>query len=99
MALGAWDGRFISEIKALYPDAYKKRGENLLGFKFDNGSENFYDLQYRVIKCMENIVRNYPEGDLVIVAHSGVIKVMLSYLNDVPLAEGIMRKIGPGEIS
>ena len=28
MSLGEWDGRPISEIKSLYPEEYRKRGES-----------------------------------------------------------------------
>ena len=112
MSLGEWDGRFISEIKAEYPDEYRKRGENLLAYKYGNESENFFDLQYRVMKSFGGILRlenheskllKEKEGgrylkDIVIVAHSGVMKVLLSNLYDTNLSEELKRSIPNGEI-
>jgi broad specificity phosphatase PhoE/CTP:molybdopterin cytidylyltransferase MocA len=57
MALGEWDGRFISDIQKEYPEEYRRRGENLLTWKFGNDSENFYDLQYRVMKGFQSILK------------------------------------------
>ena len=80
MSLGAWDGRFISDIKTSYPEEYEKRGNNLLTYKFDTASENFYDLQYRVLDCVSGILRHDGRKDIIIVSHSGVIRVLYGNL-------------------
>lgn len=85
MSLGEWDGRFISEIREKYPEEYQKRGENLLSYKFGNDSENFYDLQYRTRKGLQNILDleakiNDGSKDILVVSHWGVINVILSSL-------------------
>jgi len=98
MSLGEWDGKFISEMKTRYPEEYKKRGENLLGFKFDNDSENYYDLRYRVIKGLEKILGSYKGRDIIIVTHSGVIKVLSSCLNGTPLMQEVKNHVKHGEI-
>ena len=74
MNLGSWDGRYIEEIKREYPKLYKKRGKNLFSFKTGNKAENFYDLQYRVIKALTDILKKDDSADIFIVAHSGVIR-------------------------
>lgn len=113
MALGEWDGRFISEIQELYPEEFKKRGENLLTYKYGNDSENFYDLQYRIVKSFEGILRlesheakllkNRIKGaffkDIVVVAHSGVIKVILSNLYGTELSKELKETIPNGGIT
>lgn len=98
MALGKWDGRFISEIKEQYPEKYKERGENLLRFKIDNDSENFYDLRYRAFKSLKKILKEDVSKDIVIVTHSGVIKVLMSALYDTPLSLEVKKSISNGEI-
>ena len=104
MALGEWDGRYISEIREKYPEEYRKRGENLLTYKYGNGSENFYDLQYRVIKGFQGILKAEREakdksGDIVIVSHSGVIGVLLSNLRRTELAEELKGRIPNGGVA
>lgn len=103
MALGEWDGCFISEIRERFPEEYRKRGENLLTFKFGNDSENFYDLQYRVMKGFGEIVRQEtldPAGgrDILIVSHAGVINVLTSNLKQIPLEHEINSRLPNGGI-
>lgn len=109
MSLGKWDGCFIREIMERYPEEYKKRGENLLTYKFDHDSENFYDLQYRAVKGLRRILkqeRTTADGsqrldearDLVIVSHWGVINVILCRLLNVPLENGVKRPVSNGGI-
>ncbi|NLO49321.1 MAG: NTP transferase domain-containing protein [Clostridiales bacterium] len=81
MSLGAWDGKYISEIIKNYPEEYEKRGKNLLTYKFDNESENFYDLQYRVLDCVSEILQTDSRCDIVIVSHSGVIRALYGTLS------------------
>ncbi len=103
MALGEWDGKYISEIQKKYPDEYKKRGEHILSYKYGNDSENFYDLQYRAMKGFQRILdREKAERDackdILIVAHQGVINVIQSSLNHEGLVEGIRKPIPNGGI-
>lgn len=79
--LGPWDGRPISEIKAEYPDEYRMRGEDIFTFKTGNKSENFYDLQYRSVKALRDILQQDKHRDIVIVTHSGVIRALENNLS------------------
>ncbi len=74
MNLGSWDGRYIEDIKREYPELYEKRGKNLFSFKIGNKAENFYDLQYRTVKALTDILKKDDSRDIFIVAHSGVIR-------------------------
>ncbi len=74
--LGDWDGKPIREIKEQYPELYRRRGDNLFTFKTGNKSENFYDMQYRVIKCLRQILASDDGKNIIIVAHSGVIRAI-----------------------
>jgi len=109
MSLGEWDGRYISEIRELYPEEYLRRGSNLLTWKIGNDGENFYDLQYRVMKSFRSILEREraaetSEGqvgrpkELVIVSHSGVINVIVSNLLRKDLAEQIKNRVPFGGI-
>ena len=74
MNLGSWDGRYIEDIKREFPELYQKRGKNLFSFKTGNKAENFYDLQYRVVKALTDILKKDDSREIFIVAHSGVIR-------------------------
>lgn len=74
MNLGPWDGMFISEVKRTMPDEYEKRGKNIMTYKMGHGSENFFDLQYRVIKTLAGILKEDRSRDIIIAAHSGVLR-------------------------
>jgi broad specificity phosphatase PhoE/CTP:molybdopterin cytidylyltransferase MocA len=81
MSLGSWDGQFISDIRRNYPEEYEKRGKHLLTYKPDLDSENFYDLQYRVLDCLCDLLKEDNRRDIVIVSHSGVIKALYGVLS------------------
>ncbi len=76
ISLGSWDGRPVREIREKYPEQYRKRGEDIFTFKTGNGAENFYDMQYRAVKALREILEEDERRDVVIVAHSGVIRAL-----------------------
>ncbi len=103
MSLGLWDGKFISEVRERYPEEYQKRGEDFLAFKFGNDSENFYDLQYRVMKGLRSILEeegrlHQGNRDIVIVSHRGVINVILSTLHHAELKEEVKKPVPNGGV-
>lgn len=80
LSLGAWDGRLIADIQKEYPAEYARRGEYLMGYRFDAESESFYDLQQRVREGLLRLLKNDPSPDIVIVSHAGVIKCLAGLL-------------------
>lgn len=97
MNLGPWDGKFISEIRESMPEEFEKRGRNLMIYKMGHGSENFYDLQYRVCKALSRILKKDKAKDIVIVAHSGVLRVIENNLRGGSVADE-WNKLNNGEI-
>ena len=95
MNLGGWDGRPIREIREKYPEQYEARGEHLLSYRIDAESENFYDLRERVVAKFNEIVQQEP-GDIVIVAHSGVLRVLKCELTGRQLPDVLKLKINRG---
>ena len=75
ISLGDWDGHPISEIADMYPEEYERRGRDIFSFKM-RGAESFYDMQYRVKAALRNILRNDDAKDIIIIAHSGVIRAL-----------------------
>lgn len=95
MNLGSWDGRYMSEIKEKYPEEFVKRGQDLLGFRIDDKAENFYDLRERVLEKFNQIVQEQP-GDVVIVSHSGVLRILKCELLGRPLSDVLRLKFDRG---
>lgn len=76
IALGDWDGKPIRLIRERFPQEYRRRGHEIFSFKTGNRSENFYDMQYRAVKALRRILEEDSCKDIVIVAHSGVIRAL-----------------------
>lgn len=81
--LGAWDGQSIEDVRAHYAGEYEKRGADMVYYRPPAG-ECFADVAARVIPLFEEIVRN-SSGNLLIVGHAGVNKVILCHILGMPL--------------
>ena len=81
--LGTWEGRTFEDVKARDPDGFRKRGEDFAHHR-PPGGENFTDLQNRVMPVFERLAAE-TEGNLLIVAHAGVNRVILCRLMGIPL--------------
>ena len=75
ISLGDWDGHPIREIAETYPEEYERRGRDIYSFKM-RGAESFYDMQYRALGALRDILRNDDAKDIIIIAHSGVIRAL-----------------------
>ena len=82
--LGRWDGMPISEVQRLFPLEYQLRGDDLVGYRPPDG-ESFADLSARVLPTFEKIIQ-HSGGNLLIVGHAGVNRVILCHLLGMPLA-------------
>lgn len=86
--LGSWDGRPVREIKEQYPEEYSRRGQNMFVFKTGNRSENFYDMQYRAVRVLRQILKADRSRDILIVAHSGIIRALQNNLRGLRVDDG-----------
>jgi alpha-ribazole phosphatase len=83
--LGEWDGLMVDEVKRSFPVEYEKRGVNPAGFR-PEGGESFFDLSGRVVPVLEQVARSMIGGNVLIVGHAGVNRVLLCYLMEMPLS-------------
>jgi alpha-ribazole phosphatase len=83
--LGDWDGEAMEHIKTLFPDAWKERGRHMDTFRTPNG-ESFQDLYERVIPVFEKIALE-ALGDVLVVAHAGVNRIILCHVLKRPIQE------------
>lgn len=97
--LGDWDGMPVREIQQQHPQAYVQRGKELAGFKCSPASENFYDLQYRVLKGLVPLVEETESQDVIVVTHDGAIKVLLADYYNVAVDAFFSRCLDYGEIT
>jgi len=82
--LGEWEGRTFSEVESRDPAGFRQRGEDFSTHR-PPGGENFSDLQDRVMPVFEGFVAEMT-GNLLIVGHAGVNRVILCRLLGMPLA-------------
>ena len=83
ISLGAWEGLTADEVRERFPGCYEAREMDLAGFR-PSGGESFIDLLNRVWPSFENLV-NGPHDRVAVVAHSGVNRVLLCRILDIPL--------------
>jgi probable phosphoglycerate mutase len=82
--LGEWEGLSIHEVQARFPAEWQRRQMDLVTFR-PPGGESFQDLAARIGPVFNQIVQG-QEGDVVIVAHAGVNRVILCQVLGMELA-------------
>jgi alpha-ribazole phosphatase len=81
--LGEWDGMPVEAIRSKFSDEWAARGRDMAGYR-PPGGESFADLQARIVPVFEEIARD-TTGNVLITAHSGVNRVILCYVLNMPL--------------
>lgn len=81
--MGKWDGMSFDMVRSLFPVEYDERGRDIANYRPPEG-ESFFDLSKRVIPAFMNILEN-STGNIVIVSHAGVNRVIICYLSGLPL--------------
>lgn len=81
--LGDWEGSTVAEIEQNFPGAHKQRGRDLAHYR-PPGGESFSDLAARACPVLFDLAAQNC-GPLLIVAHAGVNRVLLSRLLHRPL--------------
>lgn len=81
--MGEWENLPFSQIKARFPEAYEARGRDIARFA-PKGGESFQDVQRRAVAALERIRRG-SRGNILIMAHAGVNRTLISELEKRPL--------------
>lgn len=87
ISLGAWDGMPVRKVREEYPEEYALRGNDMFAFKIGNKAENFYDVQYRAVKALREILEDDDSRDIVVVTHSAVIRALENNLRGLDVAD------------
>jgi alpha-ribazole phosphatase len=85
LSFGEWEGMSVDEVNRKYPNQLNDRLKNIEIFSVEGG-ETFRQLQERVIPKFEKIVAAHPSGNIVIVAHGGVNRIILGHVLGIPMA-------------
>lgn len=81
--MGKWEGKTFDYIKSYFPEQFKERGENIDSFVPERG-ESFNNVRERVKPVLESIIKN-THGNILIIAHAGVNRVIISTILSLPL--------------
>jgi len=81
--LGILDGLAMDHVRERFQDLWKARGKDVAEY-VPEGGESFSDLQRRVVPVFQDISRRHG-GNVLIVTHAGVNRVLLCHLLGMPL--------------
>jgi probable phosphoglycerate mutase len=81
--LGAWEGLTVDEVRHRFPGEYEQRGRDMEFFRPESG-ESFADLAVRSYPALLALAKAFM-GPLLVVAHAGVNRVLLSRIQQRPL--------------
>ncbi len=95
--LGRWEGLPRRRVRDERPDLWQARGKDLAGFR-PPGGESFRDLQQRVVLPVARMADETP-GNVCIVTHAGVIRVLICRFLDMPLPNLFRIRVDYGSLS
>ncbi|MGC9194210.1 MAG: DVU_1551 family NTP transferase [Syntrophobacteraceae bacterium] len=85
IALGEWEGMSFDAVRSKYPAAYDLRGRNIVHFRTPGG-ESFMDCALRVTPAFYDAIYS-TRGDILVVGHAGVNRVLLCRILGKPVSE------------
>jgi alpha-ribazole phosphatase/probable phosphoglycerate mutase len=80
---GDLEGLSFDEIEQRFPDVFKSWMETPAETRFPNG-ESFKRMQTRVLTAMQSILERHRQESILIVTHTGVIRVILGQALGIP---------------
>ncbi len=77
MNLGVLEGVPFFEARDRLPELANRRYQDMWDYRFPGGGENLQDLAARIDPALDAILRRYPDGAVVLVAHNSPNRVIL----------------------
>lgn len=77
---GEWEAKDFEQIFVEHPEAIDLFRNQNPAWHLAPGSERADDFQRRCVTAVEAIIETEPEGDVVVVAHGGVINAYFSHI-------------------
>jgi broad specificity phosphatase PhoE len=81
---GDGEGHTKAELRKLFPNAWKAFLDNPADHPLPGG-EDPYKAAERAVSCFRDIVQTYPEGKVLVVFHSTLLRLSLCKLLGIPL--------------
>ena len=81
---GLVEGLSFSEIGERYPELVKAWPDRDLSFRFPGG-ESIGELNSRVVKFYHRLKKHAPEDTVLVVAHSGVLRLLICHLLEIDM--------------
>ena len=81
---GVWEGLTFEQIEDKYQDEFDSWKSNPVKHKPDGG-ENLIDVKNRVFNVINTILENHQDKTILVVAHGGVNRVLISSFLEMPL--------------
>ena len=82
--IGEWEGRTWEQLKAEVPQQWQARLDDIVNYRVPGG-ENLIDVADRVLPALQEIVARHRGGEVLIVAHGGVNRLLLLSAIGAPL--------------
>ncbi len=89
LGFGDWQGKSTDSIGQVLVDNFKLDPVN----HQPPNAENLYNFQTRVLSSFEDIELHHAYESVLIVAHAGVIRVIKSYLLNLPIEKMFTMKV------
>ena len=84
--IGDWEGRTWAELQESYPDDWQARLQDLVNFQVPGG-ESLQDAADRIRPTVRRILARHRGGDIALVAHGGVNRIILLDAIGAPLEQ------------
>ena len=82
--IGDWEGKTWQELQATCPKEWQARLDDLVNYRVPRG-ENLLDVQARVMPVIKEILETHRGGEILVVAHGGVNRIILLNAIGAPL--------------
>ena len=84
--IGDWEGRTWAELQEAYPQDWQARLQDLVNFQVPGG-ESLQEAADRIRPTIQSILAKHPSGNVALVAHGGVNRVILLDAIGAPLEQ------------
>ena len=88
--MGEWEGKLVTEIPKLYPQAWADRQARPVESR-PPGGESVWQLAQRVSLALAEICAEHPQGPVLVVSHGLALAVFLCHAQARPLADAFER--------
>lgn len=98
ISFGDWEGRTAEEIEQYQPGALMRYYADPIAHA-PSGSESLEDFRCRIAAFWHSLYRHYAGKKILVVAHAGVIRMILALVLDIPMGSLFRIKVNNAGIT